>query len=233
MDGREKIEDEIKTFFKRVGIDLSETDVLTYRNAAQKLLQEVQVVSEKIGQLDALKHQPSDNIPAIEKTKDSEETSHIQKQNHSSITSTPISPNQVSLNEGHPYPSSDVEEEDERLTVGHAQKADPNPSALPTGQQEKPKTSKTVGLGDKLRQSSIDNLSEVIGISEKYMFIQELFKGNTERYLKELQNLNNCKDWDEAKKLVSNLQEEFTWNTEAVAYLTLVELIERKYPINE
>ena len=92
-------------------------------------------------------------------------------------------------------------------------------------------TKKEEALADRFMKKGIDKMSENIGISEKFLFIHELFKGDTERYIKELNNLDSSKDAETAHKSLNKLSEELTWNEEAHAFLELKKLVERKYPI--
>lgn len=85
-------------------------------------------------------------------------------------------------------------------------------------------------LADKFRNKEISDLSSSIGISEKFLFIHELFSGNTERYIKELNRLNDSKDLADATKKLAKLESELNWEVESKAYNQLSRLVERKYP---
>ena len=60
-------------------------------------------------------------------------------------------------------------------------------------------------LAAKLAGSPIQNLVTHIGINEKFLITNELFKGNTEEFLKVLQNLNDSPDLNTAKSLLQKL----------------------------
>lgn len=97
----------------------------------------------------------------------------------------------------------------------------------PTSLQEE----KQQALADKFMKKGIEKLSASIGISEKFLFIHELFKGDTELYIKELNKLDNCGNLKTADELLEKLSKDLNWNIEAHAYLELKKLIDRKYPI--
>lgn len=86
-------------------------------------------------------------------------------------------------------------------------------------------------LADQFMNKGIDNLGDHIGISEKFMFIHELFKGDTEHYIKELTGLNNCSNTEDVNKRLEKLSNALSWDQETTAYLELKKLIDRKYPV--
>jgi hypothetical protein len=85
-------------------------------------------------------------------------------------------------------------------------------------------------LADKFMNKGITDLNSAIGISEKFMFIHELFKGNTEEYIAALNKLNNCSDLSDATQTVESLETKFSWDQETPAYQELNNIITRKYP---
>ena len=92
-------------------------------------------------------------------------------------------------------------------------------------------TEKQQALADKLMKKGIDKLSAGIGISEKFLFIHELFKGDTELYIKELNKLDTCGNLKIAIEILEKLSHDLEWNIESHAYLELQKLVERKYPV--
>lgn len=84
-------------------------------------------------------------------------------------------------------------------------------------------------LAAKLGKKKIDNLVASIGINEKFLFTNELFEGNTEQFIKTINELNNLASFDEANGYLSNLVTENKWETEEASYLKLLALVERKY----
>lgn len=84
-------------------------------------------------------------------------------------------------------------------------------------------------LAAKLGKKKIENLVSSIGINEKFLFTNELFEGNTEQFIKTINELNNLASFDEANGYLSNLVALNKWETEESSYLKLLALVERKY----
>ena len=84
-------------------------------------------------------------------------------------------------------------------------------------------------LAAKLGKKKIENLVASIGINEKFLFTNELFEGNTEQFIKTINELNNLASFDEANGYLSNLVAVNKWETEESSYLKLLALVERKY----
>lgn len=78
---------------------------------------------------------------------------------------------------------------------------------------------------DKLRLQPVKDLKTVIGINDKFQFINELFKGNTEKYNEVLHVVNNCSSFEEAQQFVSD----FNWDQENKVVESFLTLIERRY----
>lgn len=86
-------------------------------------------------------------------------------------------------------------------------------------------------LADKFMNKGISNLVDAIGISEKFMFIHELFKGETAHYIRTLNELNNCTDLKEASAKIEKLGKNLSWDKGSPAYELLQSIIIRKYPV--
>lgn len=84
-------------------------------------------------------------------------------------------------------------------------------------------------LAAQLAKKKIENLTSAIGINEKFLFTNELFDGNTEQFLKEINTLNNQTSLNDAKAHLNNLVHQNDWNVEEQPFLKLVALVERKY----
>lgn len=84
-------------------------------------------------------------------------------------------------------------------------------------------------LAAKLGKKKIENLVAAIGINEKFLFTNELFDGNTEQFIKTINELNNLTSFEEANGYLSKLVEKNSWEVEETPYLKLLTLVERKY----
>jgi hypothetical protein len=84
-------------------------------------------------------------------------------------------------------------------------------------------------LAAKLARKKIENLNNEIGINEKFLFTNELFNGNTEHFLKTIEELNNCVSLTEANMKLSAVAQKRSWILEEEPYLKLQSLLSRKY----
>lgn len=83
-----------------------------------------------------------------------------------------------------------------------------------------------VSLADKFLSK---DLSKSIGISEKFLFVNELFEGNTEEYTKQIGKINAAENLEKAREILSTLSSKNNWNKEEKACQTLNDLVERKF----
>ncbi len=88
---------------------------------------------------------------------------------------------------------------------------------------------KNDALGERLQTTPISDLREAIGINDKFVFINQLFKGDMERYNRILDELNGFSSLKGAQTYLTELAVEYQWNTEDPAYLKLADMIERKF----
>lgn len=96
-------------------------------------------------------------------------------------------------------------------------------------------------LGDKLEQTEdnslvtrlqrkpVTDLTNAIGINDKFLLLNELFSGSMEKYNKSIRALNNFSTLLGAKTYLGELQIELQWNCESEAYKKLADLVERRF----
>jgi len=84
-------------------------------------------------------------------------------------------------------------------------------------------------LGTKFQQSHIPDLTKAIAINEKFTFIRELFRNNGVEFSNAIQKLNECNHIDDAFALMEDLKHQFVWDTTSSAYLTLCDLVRRRF----
>jgi len=84
-------------------------------------------------------------------------------------------------------------------------------------------------LADKLIKKSLSSLKELIGINEKFLFINELFKGDMRNYSNALEELDNLETFEGANTYLFELKIQNQWSDDLDAYLKLKELIEKKF----
>lgn len=81
-----------------------------------------------------------------------------------------------------------------------------------------------------IKSKHINSLSEAIGINDKFVFIRELFNGNSELYNKTISSLDNSGNLDDASTILMNFTGDNTKNKTAKQ---LLELVKRKFQGNE
>ena len=91
------------------------------------------------------------------------------------------------------------------------------------------KPSEKPALADALQSTGISDLREAIGINDKFLFINELFNGDLERYNKVLDELNGFTGLLGAQTYLAELQVQYQWDEESPAYQKLSALLERKF----
>ena len=84
-------------------------------------------------------------------------------------------------------------------------------------------------LAAKLQQTPGRDLKSVIGINDKFLFVNELFGGSMEKYNKSIENLNELKTLNGAMIYLNELKIELQWNSSNEAYLKLKDLVSRKF----
>lgn len=87
----------------------------------------------------------------------------------------------------------------------------------------------THSIVEKLQNNRIENLKSVIGINDKFYFINELFGGNAQKYEDIIYTLNNFKKLDDAMQYFSTLKYRFNWDEESEPFAKLVNMLERKF----
>ena len=84
-------------------------------------------------------------------------------------------------------------------------------------------------LAAKFQQNPVRDLKSVIGINDKFLFVNELFGGSMEKYNKSIENLNDLKTLNGAMIYLNELKIELQWNNSNEAYHKLSDLILRKF----
>jgi hypothetical protein len=85
-------------------------------------------------------------------------------------------------------------------------------------------------LSDRLKVKPLVSLTEAIGISDKFLFIGEIFEGNKEKYSHAISRLDKVESIEEAKAVIMSYMGE---KPESDAVTQLLELVKLKLPANE
>lgn len=84
-------------------------------------------------------------------------------------------------------------------------------------------------LAAKLQRTQVNDIRAELGINDKMMIINDLFKGSVERFNKSIDALNEFPTLSGARIYMSELQIELQWDVETPAYKLLNDLVERRF----
>ncbi len=83
-------------------------------------------------------------------------------------------------------------------------------------------------VAEKIGKSSNSNLKSAIGINDKFLFINQLFKGDLQGYNKAIEKLNVCATIEMATSALEELREANNWDNGDEAYQKLEDLVIKK-----
>jgi hypothetical protein len=85
-------------------------------------------------------------------------------------------------------------------------------------------------ISGQMQLKALKNIEAAIGVNEKFLFVRELFNGDTETFHKTIRILNNVANFNEAFNYIHST---FNWNLENAAAQKLLELVRRRFIIDE
>jgi len=86
-------------------------------------------------------------------------------------------------------------------------------------------------LGNRMQKSQITDLKSAIGINDKFLFINELFKGDLACYNRAVEELNSCQTKQEAVEKINQMRNQFNWPEQSSSFLRLNDFIKRRYSV--
>lgn len=84
-------------------------------------------------------------------------------------------------------------------------------------------------LSAQFQKAKVTDLTKAISINDKFTFIKELFNNKGEEFSAAITSLNQCASMDEAVHCLESLKQKFYWDSTSTAYLSLCDLVRRKY----
>jgi len=81
---------------------------------------------------------------------------------------------------------------------------------------------------DSSKGKKSSNLFELIGLNDQFLFIREIFNGDSDLYNTAVNRLNNAKTFTEANEIIFD----YIDDEEDEAYKTLVDLVKRKFSVD-
>ena len=90
--------------------------------------------------------------------------------------------------------------------------------------------SKSDSLASRLQQQPIKNLKTAIGLNERFLFANELFRGDGIEYQRAIEEFNHLESMDSAMKLIAHKYGKvYSWDFEDRTVLSFLEYLERRY----
>lgn len=90
-------------------------------------------------------------------------------------------------------------------------------------------TQKDQSLGARLQKNKVTDLKAAIGINEKFLFINELFKGDMQKYLDAINLLNTQPGLEEAEVILEQLVKQHQWEADSDAFVKFLSLFNRRF----
>lgn len=83
-------------------------------------------------------------------------------------------------------------------------------------------------LGDQMKHNRVSDLKSAIDISHKFLFVNDLFGGNTSEYDETVAHLNKAQSLQEAFEIMQKKREKYNWDSKEGTFRIFNELIHRK-----
>ena len=85
-------------------------------------------------------------------------------------------------------------------------------------------------LADKLGQQPIKDLTKSIGLNQKFLFMNDLFEGENEKYKEAVEVINNFSTFIDADKYINNdLKNKFNWDLDSISAQKFIDLVKRRF----
>ena len=84
-------------------------------------------------------------------------------------------------------------------------------------------------VAERLQQNRITDLRAAMGINDKFLFINDLFQGDSDRYNQAIEALNTLAGMDEATIHLNHLQQQYGWDNGSPVFDKLRDFIRRRY----
>jgi len=84
-------------------------------------------------------------------------------------------------------------------------------------------------LAAKIQQNKISDIRTVIGINDKFLFINEIFKGEMSAYNKAIEKLNQTEEYHEALHIIDELKLTNSTDENKTSFSKLVEIAKRRF----
>ena len=80
-----------------------------------------------------------------------------------------------------------------------------------------------------IKQQRVEDLRTVIGVNDKFLFINELFAENMRAYNEFIMQLTKMNNTEDAVAYLKTIEEKYNWDRESLAVQTFIKVFERKF----
>ena len=84
-------------------------------------------------------------------------------------------------------------------------------------------------ISSQYQHARVGDLTKAISISDKFIYIKELFHNRGEDFSAAIRQLNECKNMEEAFDCLDKLKQKYFWDSKSDAYLSFCDLLRRKF----
>ena len=84
-------------------------------------------------------------------------------------------------------------------------------------------------IGDRMKQNRVNDLKAAIDLNHKFLFITELFDGNTSEYSQTIERLNKAASLEDAFNILREKREKYNWDEKEGTFRIFNDLIHRKF----
>jgi hypothetical protein len=84
-------------------------------------------------------------------------------------------------------------------------------------------------IADTIAVKHLKDIKQSISISDKFLFIGELFCGDVKDYTDSVLALNDCQSFEESMQIIEALQEKYSWEDETLAVSTFKNIVKRRF----
>ena len=85
-------------------------------------------------------------------------------------------------------------------------------------------------LADKLGQQPIKDLTNSIGLNQKFLFMNDLFEGENDKYKEAIETINKFSTLVEADSYINNsLKGQYNWDMNAISTQKFISLVQRRF----
>ncbi len=92
-------------------------------------------------------------------------------------------------------------------------------------------TNQPTSIFEQFENKKKSDLRMAVGVSEKFLFINDLFSGNIRLCNKFINELNDCTTLENSMQVIDEYQKQYKWPKTSLAYTTLESLVSKRFNV--